>query len=571
VADQLRHLYDHPDYVELYPGLVTEPAKKPTVPGSGLCPSYTVSRAVLSDAVALVRGDRFYTIDYHPKKLTNWGFAEAASDVSIDNGCVAYKLFLHAFPNHFKPNSIYAHYPLTIPPEMEKVMRTLERNKNYDFKRPARMGATKVVSSLSAAKAVLANTDAFKTTSEDAVRFLLGDSARTFMAANEGEDGAKMRQLMQDAIYLDGKWEPEVRRFYETMTTKLLKDKAYKIAKKNQVDMVRDIGNLAHVHFAAEMWALPLKTAERPLGVFTDHELFLIMQGVFSCVYFDSNPVTSFPLLQKTKQATELLGELVYANVSEIHNGGIFSRLTSAIWPQPTPLKDYGVALIKRLLATGIDVKQLVYGHVLGTMGAMTANQAQLFAQILEFYLTAGREHLEAMRTLAGDDSDAAFEKLMHYVLEGARLAGEPGVYRLATKAVSVTVGNDTLSFAPGDRALVNLLAASRDPTVFPNPDVVDPTRKLESYLLLGQGSPYALGDGIMRVALTAMFKIVCRLPGLRAAPGPQGVLHKVEVPWPEQGTKREEPWFHAYLSEGHDGLWPFPQSKYFCWFFGCE
>ena len=62
VVDQLKHLYEDPDYVELYPGLVVEEAKNPLTPGSGLCPSYTVSRAVLSDAVALVRGDRFYMV-----------------------------------------------------------------------------------------------------------------------------------------------------------------------------------------------------------------------------------------------------------------------------------------------------------------------------------------------------------------------------------------------------------------------------------------------------------------------------------------------------------------------------
>lgn len=62
IADQLRHLYEQPDYVELYPGIVAEEPKKPMVPGVGIAPGYTVSRAVLSDAVALVRGDRFYTV-----------------------------------------------------------------------------------------------------------------------------------------------------------------------------------------------------------------------------------------------------------------------------------------------------------------------------------------------------------------------------------------------------------------------------------------------------------------------------------------------------------------------------
>ena len=62
VADQLKHLYEHPDYVEMYPGMVAEEAKVPMVPGVGIAPTFTISRAILSDAVALVRGDRFYTV-----------------------------------------------------------------------------------------------------------------------------------------------------------------------------------------------------------------------------------------------------------------------------------------------------------------------------------------------------------------------------------------------------------------------------------------------------------------------------------------------------------------------------
>lgn len=40
-----------------------EQAKEPQ-PGAGLCPGFTISRAILSDAVALTRGDRFLTVDY---------------------------------------------------------------------------------------------------------------------------------------------------------------------------------------------------------------------------------------------------------------------------------------------------------------------------------------------------------------------------------------------------------------------------------------------------------------------------------------------------------------------------
>lgn len=62
IADLLRKLYDSPDMVELYPGLFVEDAKPRRDPGSGFNAPYTVGRAVLSDAVTLVRGDRFLTL-----------------------------------------------------------------------------------------------------------------------------------------------------------------------------------------------------------------------------------------------------------------------------------------------------------------------------------------------------------------------------------------------------------------------------------------------------------------------------------------------------------------------------
>jgi len=61
-AEFLRQLYDHPDNVELYPGLIIESPKGRMAPGSGLCPPQTIGKAILSDAVSLVRGDRFYTV-----------------------------------------------------------------------------------------------------------------------------------------------------------------------------------------------------------------------------------------------------------------------------------------------------------------------------------------------------------------------------------------------------------------------------------------------------------------------------------------------------------------------------
>jgi hypothetical protein len=62
VADILRKLYDSPDMVELYPGLFIEDIRARMDPGSGIGIPYTAGRAVLSDAVGFIRGDRFFTV-----------------------------------------------------------------------------------------------------------------------------------------------------------------------------------------------------------------------------------------------------------------------------------------------------------------------------------------------------------------------------------------------------------------------------------------------------------------------------------------------------------------------------
>lgn len=140
-ADKLKELYGHPDYVELYPGLIIEQAKEEKTPGSGLCTNFSISRAILSDAVALVRGDRFYTVDWSPRNVTSWGFTEVASNNAVDFGCVFYKLVLQAFPHHFRENSIYAHFPMLIPAENHNIMDTLRLGDDYNFDVPARVAS----------------------------------------------------------------------------------------------------------------------------------------------------------------------------------------------------------------------------------------------------------------------------------------------------------------------------------------------------------------------------------------------------------------------------------------------
>lgn len=42
-----------------------------------------------------------------------------------------------------------------------------------------------------------------------------------------------------------------------------------------------------HTHFAANVLSLPLKTDENFRGIFSEHELYMMLAIVYVCVFFD--------------------------------------------------------------------------------------------------------------------------------------------------------------------------------------------------------------------------------------------------------------------------------------------
>lgn len=599
VSEALKRLYDSPDQVELYPGLVVEDAKNPKLPGSGLCPSYTTSRGVLSDAVALVRGDRFYTTSYTPALLTNWGYQEASSDTAIDNGCVFYKLFLRALPNSFNPSSVYVHYPLTIPEEMHTIHKGLGKDHLYNYDKPTESHHPVVIFSAEASKQITEDQETFHVTWGPAMEFLMGPHAASFMLAGDGPKNAESRKRMEKQMYLGGssrtipkgdeKWLKAVRDFYEQKTTELLKEKSYKLAGVNYVDIIRDVSNLAHVHFGAELFSIPLKTKSFPRGIFTEQQLYLIMAAVFICVFFDLDPPKSFNLRLKAREACQSLGHIMQLQVDSIKKTGwLAESLIDAIKPNEGPLGDYGVHMISQLIKANptMDTEELVWGNIMGTAGGMIPNQGQLFGQALDYFFTDGKQYLPEINRLAKLDTPAADDELMHYLMEGARLNGETGAFRYATKDITIVddtglenlpgsdKGKVTHNLKKGDKLMVNFKAASRDPRAFPNPDKLDLKRPLDSYLILGHGPHQCLGLPMTRVALTTMLKVIGRLDNLRTAPvsvGRDSVPHFVKKVTKEfvPGDRAviPESWhYHLFLTEDWDQYFPFPTSLKVSW-----
>ncbi|WEW59149.1 hypothetical protein PRK78_004618 [Emydomyces testavorans] len=552
IADQLRHLYEHPDHVELYPGIVAEEPKIPMIPGAGICPTYTLSRAILSDAVALVRGDRFYTTDYHSKNLTNWGFSETHYDLSVNQGCMFYKLILRSFPNHFKPDSIYAHYPMTIPSENKKIFENLGRETHYSWDKPAFIPPRVNLTSYLGAKSILENAQDFRVTWGEATGFLFGNEGLNFMLSGDSPKHAKQRQMMGRALYQE-QWKQQVKEFYEDITIKLINQKSCKIGGINQVDITRDVGNLAHVHFASNIFSLPLKTETNPRGIYSEHEMFMIMCLIFTCIFFDLDPAKSFPLRQAARTVAQQLGKIVEAHIKSVKATTFISGVMDRFRKNDTALKDYGIHMIRRLLASGLTVSEITWSQVMPTAGAMIPNQAQVFTQIVDYYLSKeGCIHLPEIQRLAQVDTPESDDKLLHYCMEGIRLNGTFGSYREATTAMEIDDDDGRrVSIKAGDKVFVSFVSANRNPNIFPNPNEVRLDRPLESYIHYGEGPHTCLGRDANMVALTSMLRVIGKLKNLRRAPGPQGELKKI----PRPGG------FYIYMREDQGSYFVFPMT----------
>jgi linoleate 10R-lipoxygenase len=371
VADALRNLYQHPDYVELYPGMIAEEAKSPMVPGVGIAPTYTVSRVVLSDAVSLVRGDRHYTTDYNPNYLTHWGFKEVAYDLKVNHGCVFYKLFIRAFPNHFKQDSVYAHYPMVIPQENRKILTSLNRVHRFSFERPRASPPRVDVNTFGGFKQILTNSDNYSVQWQEGLQILSGHAGR-YMQAND-------RKTLESLLYKDD-WKNVVKNFYARTAEKLLAEKSYTIMGKKHIDIVRDFGNTAHTHYAAQIFNIPLKTQENPKGVFSEQELYAALAAIFTAIFLDIDPVKSFPLRQKTKEVADALGASIETTVKYTKSFGL--RLFTGS-TKNDPLSTAGVNAVKGLAKSGLSAHDIAWGLILPTAAAIVPSQGRLVRYLL--------------------------------------------------------------------------------------------------------------------------------------------------------------------------------------------
>lgn len=137
---------------------------------------------------------------------------------------------------------------------------------------------------------------------------------------------------------------------------------------------------------------------------------------------------------------------------------------------------------------------------------------------------------------------------------------------------MEVQDGDRTLHFKAGDKIVIGISKAHmvsvvikiqvpspcsyslphQDPTVFPNPTKLDPTRPKSAYILLGHGLHFCLGARLTDTAILASIKTIFKLKNLRRAPGRGGSFVRISEPFAE-GLET-----HLYLDQ-NSGETPAP------------
>jgi len=584
VAKTLKRLYGDVEQVEMYPGMFLEATKPKMVAGMGLCAPYTVTRAVFSDAITLVRGDRFLTLDYTPANLTNWGIQDVASDLQTLGGAKMHHLILNAFPNYFQFNSIYAMQPFYTPQENKKIFEGLGTADQFSWDPPEASPPLYPITSHAALQAVLKDNKNFRVPWGAKMA-----SLESYMLASDTPACAAQRQVVKDLMYGDPTSLPNFATYSEQITKKLLRDRSYELGLKgvHQVDVVKEISNLAALYFAAEMCYLPLNATTGTS--YTEEQLYKVLSDLTIYTFSDSDPTRSWarrrdshagtsklvadmeqiikaipsePTAQsakpfyspKTKLGKSILGQFgvgataASGSTDDGHGHGI------------NPLAGYGIHFAQKLLATGRSCRE-VAEILVGTAAAFVPNTATAFAQLIDFYLDESRAtHWAEIKRLASLNTPEAEQTLTKYTLEGFRLSNSLGLLRIVVPqgqdTVSVTDNGVNINCKRGDRLFLSFIAACRDKTIFPDPNEIRLDRPSEKYVTFGEGPHQCLGKDLNIVHSTAMLKILARLPGLRRTPGDEGKLKYISKPG---GIK-------LYLTPDWSQQTPYPTTMKLMW-----
>ncbi|KZT38100.1 linoleate diol synthase [Sistotremastrum suecicum HHB10207 ss-3] len=545
IHETAKRLYGDIENLELYVGLQAEEAK-PLIPGAGLCPGYTVSRAILADAIALIRGDRFFTTDFTPYNLTTFGFADCARDTSNPSfGGQLGRLFLRTLPNEYNSESTYTWFPLFTPETMHKSLVNLGLEEKYTFDRPVPAAEVIPVGNHNDVDIVLTAPSNFEAHYAERARRILPGRINGFFIADEYTRALREQHQVQQALFGKPDSLRNIADYFATTTLELIEERSFGLSGKTtqNIDIVRDVLNSVPIYWVSQLASLPLKTKKTPFGSYVEAELYQMFSEVYSFIFEEGDPSKYIQLLDLTKGHADQLLRSIKAGISS-SSRGLISAVASLIFGG-----SHENEFVTQLRAAGRDDNEIANNIFAIVIGASVL-LSQSFVHVINLYLDddykSSRDDIIKLARLGSPRGDDLLEG---YVREALRLdPAVPGVYRVTRNEASLS----SLKIPKGSRVFASLANAGHDPSSFPNPNVIDPKRPKEAYQI-GNSALKCLGDDFVVKTGAQVLRAVFSLPNLRRGPGVSGTLNRTA--YDVNGTR-----YYEYL-DSTQKLTPWAQS----------
>jgi hypothetical protein len=514
VARAAELLYGHIDNLELYPGLMAE-CTKPAIPGSGVCPGQTTGRGILDDAVALVRGDRFLSYDFNSNTLTQWGAAKLQNAAhSGAYGGVISNLLFTGLPSSFSGTGVYGLLPFYTPEASRGIVKGNRAADKYELTRPSSEMDLVSIQTSTGCKTVLDDRDGFRVMSQPAVR-----------------PSVELSSMNPKVLFENG-FEKNVSFFFSANIKRLIEKNSLHFSKRNQIDIVRDVTNIAPILWIAERFAIPLKTQEQPKGILSIYETFTAYMVIFMYQHFDISAASRWNLREGATTAAQPLRGIFEAHLkTQVGNGikeGIVDWLAKGSAFEVGPNAD---RLYHALRSTKRPISDLATDCI--SMGTPIAGYlTQQASLLIDLFLSPGyetyKDRIVQLAHMPAADSEA---ELQGFVYEGMRHASAlPGVARVAAKDTTIPDGTrGPVPIKTGRTVLVATSKAAMDPTAFPEPEKLNPHRPKSDYAVLATGMHFGFGERLAGPALAATLREVFKLKGVRRAKGPLGQFSIVE------------------------------------------
>lgn len=229
-------------------------------------PGFTITRAILSDAIALTRGDRYFTSDFTPDNMTAWGFTDCQRDPDgYGFGSTLGRLLLRTLPNDYTVDSIYTWFPFIHPESMEDFLKNLGKLDEYSLERPKPRGPCTTVNNYVEVGQVLFSTNKFtlecveraaevikgKGYATHAVASVCANRPNSFFAASDS--GSEVQKQFITALVPSPEAVSVICAYFCNKTKELIEQHSFRLigGKTRAVDIVHDVLNVLPLHWAA--------------------------------------------------------------------------------------------------------------------------------------------------------------------------------------------------------------------------------------------------------------------------------------------------------------------------------